>query len=151
MFALKENQLIWDIYFNNILKQWKKENQDKLKEIEWTEEEKKLYSKKIHGDIIPQNITPYKYEHKRKRMSIQQYKPIIVEFENYVKKSFDEIAIDDIERFSRITKKKEKLSHLNAFLLNGIKMGIIRNRDKNLLIGLLPDMYQEIGEMISIL
>lgn len=151
MFVLKENQLIWDIYFHNIIKQWKKENQNKLKEIEWTDQEKEYYSNKIHGNIIPKNITPYKYEYKRKRMSVQQYKPIIVEFENYMKKSFDEVTTDDIEKFSRITDKKNKLSHLNAFLLNGIKTGIIRNRNKELLISLLPDMYQEIGEMISTL
>ena len=45
LFVLKENQLIWDMYFNNIINQWKRENQE-LKNIELTEEEKKIYSDK---------------------------------------------------------------------------------------------------------
>lgn len=149
MFILKENQMMWDLYFDNLIKQWNKENKEKLESIEWTDEQKQFYSNKIYGNISPQKLTPYRYEHKRKRMSVQQYKPIIVEFENYVKKSFDDVSALDIQNFSKITKKKNKLTHLNAFFLNGIKMGIIRNRNKDLLISLLPDIYKEIGQMIA--
>lgn len=115
MFKIKENQKIWDEYFNRLLDEWKLENEERLLTLEYTEEEKEFYSKKTFGVISPKNITPYKYELKRRRISIQQYKPIILEFEGFIGKSFNEITSKDIENFKKYTKKQNKLNHLNAF------------------------------------
>ena len=82
-------------------------------------------------------------------MCLQQYKPIVLEFEEFVNKSFDEITADDIDKFSSVTSKKNKLNHLNAFLLSGIKSGIIKNTNKDFLISLLPEIYREIGRKIA--
>ena len=82
-------------------------------------------------------------------MCLQQYKPIVLEFEEFVNKSFDEITADDIDKFSGVTSKKNKLNHLNAFLLSGIKSGIIKNTNKDFLISLLPEIYREIGRKIA--
>ena len=149
MFKIKENQKIWDEYFNRLLDEWKLENEQRLLTLEYTEEEKEFYSKKTFGVISPKNITPYKYELKRRRISIQQYKPIILEFEGFIGKSFNEITSKDIENFKKYTKKQNKLNHLNAFLIDGIKIGTIKNKDKDFLISLLPEFYKEIGRLIA--
>lgn len=149
MFKVENNQKVWNSFFDNGMEEWDRENKEKLEAIIWTEEEKEIYSKKTHGDISAQNITPYRYESKKRRMCLQQYKPIILEFEEFVNKSFDEITADDIEKFSGVTSKKNKLNHLNAFLLSGIKSGMINNTNKDFLISLLPDLYREIGRKIA--
>ena len=149
MFKLEINQKVWDSFFDNGMKEWDDENKERLEATIWTDEEKESYSKKTYGDISPQNITPYRYESKKRRMCLQQYKPIILEFEEFVNKSFNEITAEDIEIFSGITSKKNKLNHLNAFLLNGIKTGIIKNNNKEFLISLLPEIYREIGRKIA--
>ena len=59
------------------------------------------------------------------------------------------ITADDIDKFSGVTSKKNKLNHLNAFLLSGIKSGIIKNTNKDFLISLLPEIYREIGRKIA--
>lgn len=46
MFKIKENQKIWDKYFNRLLDEWKLENEERLLTLEYTEEEKEFYSKK---------------------------------------------------------------------------------------------------------
>lgn len=149
MFTLDENQKMWNEYFNRLFDEWKKENEEKLSMIQYTDEEKEFYSKKTFGDISSKTITPYKYESKRKRMSIQQYKPIVLQFERFVGKSFNEITAKDIEEFSKITEKKNKLNHLNAFFLYCVSNGIIKNKDKEFLISLLPEIYRELGNIIA--
>lgn len=149
MFKVENNQKVWDSFFDNGMKEWDADNKERLEATIWTDEEKEIYSKKTYGDISPQNITPYRYESKKRRMCLQQYKPIILELEEFVNKSFDEITAEDIEKFSSITSKKNKLNHLNAFLLNGIKTGTIKNNDKEFLINLLPEIYREIGRKIA--
>lgn len=149
MFKIENNQKVWNFFFESAMKEWDAENKERLEATIWTDEEKEIYSQKTYGDISAKNITPYKYESKKRRMCLQQYKPIILEFEEFVNKSFDEIIADDIERFSCVTSKKNKLNHLNAFLLNGIKAGTIKNNDKEFLISLLPEIYREIGRKIA--
>jgi len=149
MFKIEDNQKVWNFFFENAMDEWESENKKRLEAIIWTDKEKELYSQKTHGDISPQNITPYKYESKKRRMCLQQYKPVVLEFEEFVNKSFDEITADDIDKFSNITSKKNKLNHLNAFLLSGVKSGMIKNTDKDFLISLLPEIYREIGRKIA--
>lgn len=149
MFKIENNQKVWKFFFESAMEEWDSENKERLEAIIWTDEEKELYSQKTHGDISPQNITPYRYESKKRRMCLQQYKPVVLEFEEFVNKSFDEITADDIDKFSSITSKKNKLNHLNAFLLSGVKSGIIKNTDKYFLISLLPEIYREIGRKIA--
>ena len=149
MFKIENNQKVWNFFFESAMEEWDTENKEKLEAIIWTDKEKELYSQKTHGDISPQNITPYRYESKKRRMCLQQYKPIVLEFEEFVNKSFDEITADDIDKFSGVTSKKNKLNHLNAFLLSGIKSGIIKNTNKDFLISLLPEIYREIGRKIA--
>lgn len=149
MFKIENNQKAWNSFFESAMKEWDVENKEKLESIIWTDEEKEIYSNKTHGDISAQNITPYKYESKKRRMCLQQYKPVVLEFEEFVNKSFDEITADDIDKFSNITSKKNKLNHLNSFLLSGVKNGLIKNTDKDFLISLLPEIYKEIGRKIA--
>lgn len=149
MFKLKCNQEVWDSFFDNGMKEWDSENKERLEATIWTKEEKEKYSKKTYGDISAKSITPYRYESKKRRMCLQQYKPIILEFEEFVNKSFDEITAEDIDKFSNVTSKKNKLNHLNAFLLSGVKAGSINSTDKEFLISLLPEIYREIGRKIA--
>lgn len=149
MFKIDNNQKVWNFFFESAMKEWDAENKEKLDAIIWTDEEKEIYSNKIHGDISAQNITPYKYESKKRRICLQQYKPVVLEFEEFIKKSFDEITAEDINNFSNVTSKKNKLHHLNAFLLSGVKTGSINNTDKEFLISLLPEIYREIGRKIA--
>lgn len=149
MFKIENNQKAWNFFFESAMKEWDAENKERLEATIWTDEEKEIYSNKTHGDISAQSITPYKYESKKRRMCLQQYKPVVLEFEEFVDKSFDEITAEDIDNFSNVTSKKNKLNHLNAFLLSGVKNGTINNTDKDFLISLLPEIYREIGRKIA--
>ena len=123
-FLIKENQEIWDTYYMKNLQVWDSENKDKLGAIQWTEEEKITKGKKLMAYHMPiEKITPYSYEYIRKKQSIQQYKPVILRFENYTKKSFNAASAEDIEKFRRVEKKinhfiigSEKFPELNRVL-----------------------------------
>lgn len=149
MFKFKENQEMWDFFYDNSIDVWNKENKDRLENTVWSDEEKYYYSYKTKNGICVKNITPYKYEFNKKRMSIQQHKPIILEFERFVNKSFNEITAEDIKDFSNITNKKTKLSHLNAFFICCVKSRVLKNSNKSFLISLLPEIYQGVAEVIA--
>lgn len=123
-FLLNENQKVWDSYYNSILESWKEENRELDNE------------KFVEG-------------FNKKKISVLQYKPITVEFESYINKSFNNITVADIEDFARDTTKKSKLSHLNAFLLAGVTSGNIECNDTKVLICLLPEAYRKLGKMIA--
>ena len=150
-FTIEENQASWDNYLNNIMYEWDKENRERLEKQIYTDREKEEKIKRLSGYSYKgkDNLTPYKYEFRRKKQSVQQYKPILLEFEQYVGKSFNEITAKDIEEFSKITTKANKLNHLNAFFCGCISSGVIKNRDKDFLISLLPDVYKNIGEKLA--
>ena len=146
-FLIKENQEIWDTYYMKNLQVWDSENKDKLGAIRWREEEKITKGKKLMAYHMPiEKITPYSYEYIRKKQSIQQYKPVILRFENYTKKSFNAASAEDIEKFRRVEKK---INHFNAFMVYCVNNGIIQNTNKDFLISLLPEIYRYIGRMIA--
>jgi len=150
-FTIEENQASWDTYLNNIMYEWDLENRERLENEIYTEKEKEEKIKRLSGYSYKgkDNLTPYKYEFRRKKQSVQQYKPILLEFEQYVGKPFNEITAKDIEEFSKVTTKANKLNHFNAFFRDCISTGIINNRDKDFLISLLPEVYKNIGRMLS--
>lgn len=123
-FMFNENQNAWDSYYNNILDAWMEENQE-----------------------LDDNTFTEKYN--KKKISVLQYKPVALAFEQYIQKSFDRVTADDIESFAEHTDKKSKLSHLNAFLLACVSNGYIVNSDTEFLISLLPKEYKIIGRMIA--
>ena len=45
------------------------------------------------------------FEYRKKKMSVQQYKPIMLEFEEVIGKSFNDISAKDIEVFLKLTTK----------------------------------------------
>lgn len=85
----------------------------------------------------------------KKKISVLQYKPVALCFEQFTGKPFDSVTAHDIESFADHTDKKSKLSHLNAFLLVSVTNGYIRNNDTEFLISLLPKEYKAIGRMIA--
>jgi hypothetical protein len=123
-FILDKNQKVWDSYYNGILKSWLEENRE------------------LEGEV-------YVDEFNKKRTSVLQYKPIVVEFEKYINKPFGDITIMDIENFKENTSKKSKLNHLNSFLVASTTKGYIKNVDLEVLISLLPKAYRELGKMIA--
>lgn len=145
-FSIKENQGIWDAYYNRHLQEWEKENREKLEIQNWTEEEKIAHGKKLMAYNMPlDKITPYSYAYIRKKQSIQQYKPVILRFENYIKKSFNDVSGKDLEKFRRVEKK---INHFNAFMIYCVTNKIIQNNNKDFLIDLLPEIYRGIGKII---
>ena len=122
-FLFSENQNAWDSYYNNIMESWTEEN----KELDSESFTKKFNSKKI---------------------SVLQYKPVSLAFEQYIQKPFNNATAMDIESFAEHTDKKSKLSHLNAFLLACVTNGYVVNNDTEFLISLLPKEYRVIGRMI---
>ena len=145
-FNIKENQGMWDAYYNRHLQEWEKENREKLEIQKWTEEEKIAHGKKLMAYNMPlDKITPYSYAYIRKKQSIQQYKPVILRFENYIKKSFNDVSGKDLEKFRRMEKK---INHFNAFMIYCVTNKIIQNNNKDFLIGLLPEIYRGIGKII---
>ena len=123
-FLLSENQRVWDSYYNGILDAWKEEN------------------KELTGKAFTELFC-------KKKVSIAQYKSIVVAFEQYTKKPFNDITAKDIEAFSRDTEKKSKLNHLNSFLVTSITNGNIKTSEMELLISLLPDSYKKLGRIIA--
>lgn len=87
-------------------------------------------------------------EFAKKKVSLAQYKCGVIAFEQYVKKSFNDVTAKDIETFTKHTDKKNKLAHLNAFLLASVSNGYISNTDTEFLIALLPKEYRKLGKMI---
>ena len=98
LFVIQENQEIWNAYINNIMDTWEAENKDRLETQVFSDDEKAEKIKKLSGysEKGKDNLTPYKYEYRRKKMSVQQYKPIILEFEEVIGKSFNNISAEDI-------------------------------------------------------
>ena len=85
----------------------------------------------------------------KKKVSLAQYKCGVIAFEQYIGKSFDNITAKDMEEFAEHTDKKNKLAHVNAFLLASVSNGYINNIDTEFLISLLPKEYKKIGRMIA--
>lgn len=123
-------------------------NRTKLENQTYSLEKEQECLKKLTG-YKKKSITPYEFEFIRKKQSIQQYKPIIMSFENFVMKSFNEITSTDVKSFKKSTTQKYRLAHLNAFFLECVSRKIIINTDVEFLISLLPDIYQCIGRRIS--
>ena len=150
LFDFEDNQIMWDTFFNNSMEEWDKENRESLEATVWTDEQKIREIKKLHAyKILFYNATPYKISFIKKKQSLQQYKPIILQFEEYVGKSFNEVNAKDVEKFSVFTEKKNKLNHLNGFLLYCVSNGVLKNNDKTFLISLLPEIYRELGMIIG--
>ena len=149
-FVIKENQDIWESYLNNILNSWEDENRERLEKLTYTDEEKAINIKKMSGysEKGKDDLTPYKYEYRKKKQSVQQYKPILLEFEKYINKSFNEISAKDMEAFLNITSKTNKINHFNAFFRDCVSSGLIKNKDKDFLMILLPEIYRAIGGML---
>lgn len=122
-FIFNENQNAWDSYYNNIMESWTEEN------------------KELDNDTFTEKFN-------KKKISVLQYKPVAICFEEYIQKPFNNATAMDIESFAEHTDKKSKLSHLNAFLLACVTNGYVVNNDTEFLIGLLPKEYRVIGKMI---
>ena len=149
-FKIADNQKMWDTYFNGSLELWDKENKATLESTKWTDEQKlKEAAKMTAYKLSLEKATPYNIAFIRKKQSLQQYKPIVLQFEEYVGKSFNGITVKDIEEFSEVTEKQNKLNHLNAFLLYCVSNGVLKNNDKTFLISLLPETYRELGMIIG--
>jgi len=149
-FVIDENQEIWESYLNNIMDTWVLENKEKLEKQTYTDEEKAENIKKLSGysEKGKDDLTPYKFEYRKKKQSVQQYKPILLEFENFVNKSFNDITANDMEEFIQVTTKINKVNHFYAFFRDCVSSGLIRNRDKDFLLVLLPEVYRSIGKML---
>lgn len=150
-FAIDENQDIWNAYFSNIMSQWDAENKERLEKQSYTDEEKAEKIKKIfrYSEKEKDDLTPYKFEYRKKKTSVQQYKPVVLEFEKNVNKSFNEITADDVEEFIEKTAKKNKINHLKGFLQECVSTGLIDNKDSDFLIMLLPEDYKYIGKLLA--
>jgi len=151
LFVIQENQEIWNAYINNIMDTWEAENKERLENQFFTDEEKAEKIKKMSGysEKGKESLTPYKYEYRRKKMSVQQYKPIILEFEEVIGKSFSNITSEDIKKFLGVTEKENKKNHFYAFFRECVNRSFIKNRDVDFLLALLPDEYRNIGDKIA--
>ena len=149
-FTIEENQVIWDAYINNIMNTWDVENKERLEAMTFSDEEKAKNIKRLSGysEKGKDDLTPYKFEYRKKKMSVQQYKPIVLEFEEVVGKSFNDISVKDIEDFLKTTTKTNRINHFNAFLRDCVSTGLIKNRDIEFLIALLPEVYRTIGKIL---
>lgn len=149
-FKFEDNQIIWETYFNNMINAWDVENKERLEAQVFTEEQKAENIKKLYGysEKGKDELTPYKLEYKKKKMSVQQYKPILLEFEKFCGKSFNEISKEDIDEFIKNTKKKNRINHFLGFLRSCVADGIIVNRDTEFLIRLLPEQSQKVVRII---
>ncbi len=149
-FIIEENQKIWDTYYTQNLGLWELENKIELEKQIYTKEEVKEQHKKFPAYNMPdEKITPYNCGYIRKKQSLQQYKPIVLQFEKFIKKSFNNITANDIEEFRKIAKRKNKVTHFNAFMIYCVENEIIKNKDKEFLISLLPESYRKLGIMIA--
>lgn len=149
-FVIQENQVIWDAYINNIMSVWDAENKERLEKESFSDEEKAENIKKLSGysEKGKDDLTPYKFEYRKKKMSVQQYKPIVLEFEAVIGKSFNDISVKDIENFLGVTTKEKRINHFYAFLRECVSTGLIKNKDIDFLLALLPDVYKGIGDKI---
>lgn len=150
LFDFEDNQLMWDTYFNNSMKEWDKENRESLEATVWTDEQKMKEAKKLTAyKLSLDKATPYNIAYIKKKQSLQQYKPIVLQFEEYVGKSFNEITAKDVEKFRVVTDKPHRVNHLNAFFIYCVSNGVMKNSNKEFLISLLPDIYREVGKAIA--
>lgn len=150
LFDFEDNQLMWDTYFNNSMKEWDKENRESLETTVWTDEQKMKEAKKLTAyKLSLDKATPYNIAYIKKKQSLQQYKPIVLQFEEYVGKSFNEITAKDVEEFRVVTDKPHRVNHLNAFFIYCVSNGVMKNSNKEFLISLLPDIYREVGKVIA--
>ena len=146
-FLIPFNQRVWDTYFNSLLDEWEEENSQRVNEM-YSPEEEQEHLRKLSA-YNKKSITPYGFEFIRKKQSIQQYKPIVMSFERFVNKPFNEISSSDVDNFKEYTTQKCKLAHLNAFFLECISRKIFTTSNVDFMISLLPDIYQNLGRRIS--
>lgn len=150
-FIFEENQKIWNSYYIQNLQAWDLENREKLEAQQWTDEEKIEQGKKLTSyNMSLEKITPYKCGYIKKKQSLQQYKPILLQFESYVNKSFNNLTGNDVEEFRNVTEKKNKINCFNAFFVYCVNNGIIynNNNNKDFLVSLLPVTYRKIGMLL---
>ena len=150
LFDYGDNQLMWDTFFNSSMKEWDRENRESLEATVWTDEQKMKEAKKLTAYKLSfDKATPYNIAYIKKKQSLQQYKPIVLQFEEYVGKSFNEITAKDVEEFRVVTDKPHRVNHLNAFFIYCVSNGVMKNSNKEFLISLLPDIYREVGKAIA--
>ena len=150
LFDFEDNQLMWDTYFNGSLEEWDKENRAELESTVWTDEQKMKEAKKLTAyQLYLDKATPYNIAYIKKKQSLQQYKPIVLQFEEYIGKSFNQVTAKDVEEFRKVTDKPHRINHLNAFFIYCVRVGVMKNTDVEFLINLLPDIYREVGWAIA--
>lgn len=150
LFDFEDNQVMWDAYFNGSMEEWDKENRVELESTVWTDEQKMKEAKKLTAyKLSLDKATPYNITYIKKKQSLQQYKPIVLQFEEYIGKSFNEITAKDVEEFRKVTDKPHRVNHLNAFFIYCVSNGVMKNRDVEFLVNLLPDIYREVGWAIA--
>ncbi|MBQ4523423.1 MAG: hypothetical protein IJA10_10820 [Lachnospiraceae bacterium] len=150
LFKFDDNQTMWDAYFNSSLEAWNKENRVDLEAMVWIDEQKMKEAKKLTAySLSLDKATPYNIAFIKKKQSLQQYKPIVLQFEEYVGKSFNEVTAKDVEEFRQVTDKPHRVNHLNAFFVYCVRVGVMKNTDVEFLINLLPDIYREVGWAIA--
>ena len=150
LFDFEDNQTMWDTYFNGSMEEWDKENRAELEDTVWTDEQKMKEAKRLTAyQLSLDKATPYNIAFIKKKQSLQQYKPIVLQFEEYIGKSFNDVTAKDVEEFRQVTDKPHRINHLNAFFIYCVRVGVMKNRDKEFLIGLLPDIYKEVGKVIA--
>lgn len=150
LFDFEDNQVMWDTYFNGSMEEWDKENRAELESTVWTDEQKIKEAQKLTAyKLSLDKATPYNIAFIKKKQSLQQYKPIVLQFEEYVGKSFNEVTAKDVEEFRKVTDKPHRINHLNAFFIYCVRVGVMKNTDKEFLINLLPDIYREVGWAIA--
>ena len=150
LFDFEDNQLMWDTYFNGSMEEWDKGNRTELEATVWTDEQKMKEAKKLTAyQLSLDKATPYNIAFIKKKQSLQQYKPIVLQFEEYVGKSFNDVTAKDMEEFRQVTDKPHRINHLNAFFIFCVRVGVMKNTDVEFLINLLPDIYREVGWAIA--
>lgn len=147
-FILSANQHIWDDYYTILLVEWATENSARLYNTTYSLKKEQQCLKRLPS-YNKKTITPYEFEFIIKKQTIQQYKPIVMSFERFVNKSFNDVSSSDLENFKKTTSQKCRLTHLNAFLLKCVSRKIIITSDVDFMVSLLPVVYRKLGKIIS--
>ena len=142
------NQKLWDSYYSFHLEAWNKENKEKLEQETFTEEARLIASKKVFNALSAKTITPYTFREAQKRMSINQYKTIMLTLEEYIDgRSFEELTFEELSEFEKTTTKQNRLNHLSAFLVTCISNRLMRTSN-DIILYLIPETYKGIVKIM---
>lgn len=83
----------------------------------------------------------------KKKVSVNQYKPIVLDIDGYYNKPFSELTGKEINDYMKVTTKVNRENHLRGFFVTCLNNKII-NMKKSAMLWVIPSDYRYIARLL---